>query len=261
MGYIQSNVTNDLVVVDRTPAAMRSGLRPIEMTGSYRASLVTSSITWSGITSANGVLYTFKNTGSGLCMIRSVQIGIQHTATGFTTTSRPSFSLYRVPTSFTQGTTGGTGYGAGQSTALVNKKRTSMGTSAASAVIYASGAGITGDSATSEDATPYAQVILGGPAGVVTVLPHYGFIGSAGSNGLPFPNNGLSGGGLRDFFQPFVPPYSGMDYGINLSSYPLVLAGSEGFRIKNDVAFIGGTTGSGTGVIVVTVEWDEATAF
>ena len=261
MGYIQSGVTNDIVVVDRTPAAMRANLRPNEMTGSYRASLVSSSITWSSITAANGILYTFKNAGSGLCMIRSVQIGIQHTATGFTTTSRTGFSLYRVPTSYTQGTTGGTGYGSGQATALVNKKRTSMGTSAASVVMYASGAGITGDSATNEDTVAYAQVSMGGPAGVITVLPYYGFIGSAGSNGLPFPNNGLSGGGLRDFFQPYNPPYGGMDYGINMSSYPLVLAASEGFRIKNDNAYIGGTTGAGTGVIVVTVEWDEATTY
>jgi hypothetical protein len=261
MGYIQSGASNDLVVVDRTPAAMRANLRPNEIVGSYRTSLVSSAITFSSITASNGVLFTFKNTGSNLCLIRSVQIGVQIITTGFTTTARQGFSLYRVPTSFTQGTTGGTGYGAGQGNSLVAKKRTSMPTSAASMVIYASGAGITGDTASTEDTSPYAQVALGGPAGVITVFPHYGFVGSAGSNGLPFPNNGLSGGGLRDFFQPYVPPYGGMDYGINLSTYPLVLSGSEGFRIKNDNAFIGGTTGAGTAALVVSVDWDEASTY
>jgi hypothetical protein len=240
MGYIQSNVTNDLVVVDRTPAAMRATLRPNEMTGSYRASLVSSTITFSNITAANGVLFTFKNTGSGLCLIRSVQIGIQIIATGFTTTARPSFSLYRVPTTFSQGTTGGTGYGAGQANALVAKKRTSMSTSAASMVIYASGAGITGDTASTEDTVQMAQVILGGTAGSVTTFPL---------------------AGLRDFFTAYNATSPGfIDQGSAIT-YPLTLAASEGFRIKNDAAFIGGTTGAGTAALVVTVEWDEATAY
>lgn len=259
MGYIQSGVTTDLAAVDKSSSALRVNLRPNEMTGSYRASFVSSAITWSNITAANAILFTFKNTGTGLCMIRSVQMGLQHITTGFSTTSRTGFSLYRVPTSFTQGTTGGTGYGSGQATALVNKKRTSQATSAASAVIYASGAGITGDTATSEDTTAFANIGMGGPAAVVTVLPYYGFIGSSGT-GFPYPNNGFGAGGLRDFFQPYTPNYNGMDIN-NLSAYPLVLAGGEGFRVKNDVVYIGGTTGSGTGVIVVTVEWDEASTY
>jgi hypothetical protein len=118
MGYIQSGVTNDLVVVDRTAAAMRVNIRPNEVTGSYRASLVSSTITFSSITSANGILYTFKNTGSNLIIIKSVKIGLQIIATGFTTTARPSFALYRVPTSFTQGTTGGTLFGVGGGTSI-----------------------------------------------------------------------------------------------------------------------------------------------
>jgi hypothetical protein len=239
MGYIQSNVTNDLVTVDRTPAAMRATLRPNEMTGSYRASLVSSTITFSSITAANGILFTFKNTGSGLCLIRSVQIGLQIIATGFTTTGGSRFSLYRVPTSFSQGTTGGTGYGAGQATTLVGKKRTSMATSAASAVIYASGAGITGDTASTEDTTPLSSVTLGAAASTVTTLPS---------------------AGLRDFFQAFTPAYNAPDMGF-MAGYPLALAAGEGFRIKNDLAFINGTTGSGTAALVVSVEWDEATAF
>jgi hypothetical protein len=239
MGYIQSNVTNDLVVVDRTPAAMRATLRPNEMTGSYRTSLVSSTITFSGITAANGVLFTFKNTGTGLCLIRSVQIGLQIIATGFTTTGGSRFSLYRVPTAFTQGTTGGTGYGAGQSNTVVGKKRTSMGTTAASMVIYASGAGITGDTASTEDTTPLSSVTLGTTAATVTTLPS---------------------AGLRDFFQSHTPAYNAPDMGF-MVGYPLALAQNEGFRIKNDLAFINGTTGAGTAALVVSVEWDEATAY
>lgn len=240
MGYIQSGVTNDLVVVDRTPAAMRATLRPNEVTGSYRASLVSSTITFSAISSANGILYTFKNTGNGLCLIKSVQIGIQIIATGFTTTARPSFSLYRVPATFTQGTTGGTQYGVGGGISISSKKKTSMGTSAASAVIYASSTGITGDTASTEDTTAFATVILGGAAASVTTFP---------------------AAGLRDFFTAYNSASPGfIDQG-NASGYPLTLAANEGFRIKNNAAFIGGTTGGGTAALVVTVEWDEATAY
>lgn len=240
MGYIQSGVANDLVVVDRTPAAMRATLRPNEVTGSYRASLVSSTITFSAISSANGILYTFKNTGSGLCLIKSVQIGVQIIATGFTTTARPSFSLYRVPATFTQGTSGGTQYGVDGATAIFGKKRTSLATSEASAVIYASGTGITGDTATTEDTTAFATVILGGAAATVTTFP---------------------AAGLRDFFTAYNSASPGfIDQG-NASGYPLTLAANEGFRIKNDFAFIGGTTGAGTAALVVSVEWDEATAY
>jgi len=248
MGYIQSNVSNDLVVVDNTPDAMRVNLRPNEVTGSYRASFITgtphgalaNTVTFSSISSANGVLFTFKNTGSGLCLIKSVQIGIQIIATGFTTTGGSRFSLYRVPTSFSQGTTGGTGYGAGQSISINGKKRTSMATSAVSAVMYASGAGITGDTATTEDTTAFATVNLGGAAATVTTFP---------------------AAGLRDFFTAYNSASPGfIDQG-NSSGYPLTLAANEGFRIKNDLAFINGTTGAGTASLVVTVEWDEATAY
>ena len=239
MGYIQSGVTNDLVVVDRTPAAMRATLRPNQVTGSYRASLVSSTITFSAISSANGILYTFKNTGSGLCLVRSVRIGLQIIATGFTTTARPSFSLYRVPTSFTQSTTGGTLHGVGGGISISNKKRTSMPTPETAAVIYASGAGITGDTATTEDTAAYAQVILGGAASTVTTFPQ---------------------AGLRGFFTAERSADVGVDIA-DMAAHPLILAASEGFRIKNDAAFIGGTTGAGTAALVVTVEWDEATAY
>jgi hypothetical protein len=239
MGYIQSGVTNDLVVVDRTAAAMRVNIRPNEITGSYRASLVSSTITFSSITSANGILYTFKNTGSNLIIIKSVKIGLQIIATGFTTTARPSFALYRVPTSFTQGTTGGTLFGVGGGTSISNKKRTSMPTSVASAVIYASGAGITGDTASTEDATAFARVILGGAVSSVTTFPQ---------------------AGLRGFFTEEKSADGPADMA-DMVGYPLVLAANEGFRIKNDAAFIGGTTGAGTAALVVMVEWDEATAY
>ena len=239
MGYIQSNVTNDLVVVDRSVAAMRATLRPNEMTGSYRASLVSSTITFSSISASNAILYTFKNTGTGLCLIRSVQIGIQIIATGFTTTGGSRFSLYRVPATFTQGTTGGTLYGVGGGTSINNKKRTSLATSAAAAVIYASGAGITGDTASTEDTVALSSVTLGGAAATVTTFP---------------------AAGLRDFFNPLVPSYNAIDQG-NIAAYPLALAANEGFRIKSDLAFINGTTGAGTASLVVAVEWDEATAY
>jgi hypothetical protein len=240
MGVINSGGSlPTLMGIDPTNTAGRITLRPNEVTGSYRASVVSGTITFSNISGANGILYTFKYTGTGVCLIRSVQVGLQIIATGLTTTGYVPLSLYRVPTSLTQGTTNGTGYGTGQATALTNKKRTSHASPNASIVVYnGTSTGITGDSATNEDAVRYASVVLGAAVSTVTTLPV---------------------DGLRDMLQTQDKPYPNM--AANYASYPLTLAANEGFRIKNDAAFINGTTGAGTAALVVSVEWDEATAF
>jgi hypothetical protein len=240
MGVINSGgTTQTLMAIDPTNSAGRATIRPTEVTGSYRASVNSGTITFSNISSANGVLYTFKYTGSGVCLVRSVQIGMLITATGLTTSGYCPFSLYRVPTSFTQGTTNGTGYGTGQATSLTNKKRTSQASPNASIIVYnGTSTGITGDTATSEDAVRFASVVLGAPVSTVQPLPV---------------------DGLRDMLMTQDKPYPNM--AANYVSYPLTLAANEGFRIKNDAAFINGTTGSGTAVLTVSVEWEEASAF
>ena len=240
MGVINSGGSlPTLMGIDPTHDAGRVTLRPAEVTGSYRASVVSGTITFSNISSANSILYTFKYTGTGVCLVRSVQVGLQIIATGLTTTGYVPLSLYRVPTTLTQGTANGAGYGTGQSTALTNKKRTSQASPSASIVVYSgTSSGITGDSATNEDAVRYASVVLGAAVSTVTTLPV---------------------DGLRDMLQTQDKPYPNM--AANYVSYPLTLAANEGFRIKNDAAFINGTTGAGTAALVVSVEWDEATAF
>lgn len=241
MGVINSGAAGQptLMAIETTNLAGRVNLRPNEITGSYRASVVSGTITFSNVSSANGVLYTFKYVGTGVCMIRSVQVGLQIIATGLTTTGYVPLSLYRVPTSFTQGTTNGTGYGTGQATALTNKKRTSQSSPNATIIVYnGTSTGITGDTATNEDATRYASVVLGAATGTITTLPADGLREMLGTQDKPYPNSAA-----------------------NYVAYPLVLAANEGFRIKNDAAFINGTTGSGTAALVVSVEWEEASAY
>jgi hypothetical protein len=213
MAVLQSGASTATMTVDPTLNAARVNLRPNEITGSYRASLVSGTIAAS---TAAGVLYTFKYTGTGLCIVRSVQVGEQVT-TAYTQGSM-RLGLYVVRSSFTQGTTNGT-----QTVFTVNKKRTSLATPNASAVIGTTTV-VTGDTVGAEDAVAYGHVLLNLPASITTT-----------------PTDGL-----RDFIGPY-----------NASAYPLVLAANEGFRIKNDTAF----AATGSGNLVVTVEWEEATAY
>jgi hypothetical protein len=213
MAVLQSGASTATMTVDPTFSAARVTLRPNELTGSYRASLVSGTIAAS---TAAGVLYTFKYTGTGLCIVRSVQVGEQVT-TAYTQGSM-RLGLYVVRSSFTQGTTNGT-----QTVFSVNKKRTSLATPNASAVIGTTTV-ITGDTVGAEDSVAYGHILLNLPAAITTTPVD----------------------GLRDFIGPY-----------NASAYPLVLAQNEGFRIKNDTAF----AATGSGNLVVTVEWEEAAAY
>lgn len=187
------------MVVDPTAAAARVTLRANEVTGSYRASLASGAM---AAAAAGNVLYTFKYTGTGVCIIRSVQIGIQVT-TAYTQGSA-RLGLYPIRTSYTQSTSGGT-----QTVFSVNKKRTSQATPNASAVICTTAAMTSSnDTYGSRDSVAYAHILLNLPAAVTTT---------------PLD-------GLRDFIGPYNP-----------SSHPLVLAPNEGFRIEADTVFPSGT--------------------
>jgi hypothetical protein len=158
MAIIQSGASSStLMTVDPTNLAARVTLRPNEATGSYRASLVSGTIAAS---TAAGVLYTFKYIGTGVCIIRSVQIGEQVT-TAYTQ-GGVRFGMYIVRSSFTQGTTNGT-----QTTFSVNKKRTSQATPNASAVISTTTV-ITGDTTGAEDTVAYNHILLNMPALIST---------------------------------------------------------------------------------------------
>lgn len=213
MAVLQSGASTATMTVDPTFSAARVTLRPNEITGSYRASLVSGTIAAS---TAAGVLFTFKYTGSGLAIVRSVQVGEQVT-TAYTQGSM-RLGLYVVRSSFTQGTTNGT-----QTVFSVNKKRTSQATPNASAVICTTTV-ITGDSVGAEDSVAYGHVLLNLPASITTTPVD----------------------GLRDFIGPY-----------NASAHPLILAQNEGFRVKNDTAF----AATGSGNLVVSVEWEEAAAY
>jgi hypothetical protein len=209
MAIIQSGASSTtLMTVDPTNLAARVTLRPNESTGSYRASLVSGTIAAS---TAAGVMYTFKYTGTGVCIIRSVQIGMQVT-TAFVQ-GGVRFGMYIARTSFTQGTTGGT-----LTTFSVNKKRTSQATPNAAAVITSTASMnlTTNDTIGSLDAVAYNHILLNMPALISTT---------------PLD-------GLRDFINPY-----------NASAHPIVLAPNEGFRLQNDTVFP--ATGSGNLIVAV----------
>ena len=214
MAIIQSGASADLLTVDPTFKAARVTLRPNEVTGSYRATAVSGSIAAS---TAASVLFTFKYTASGsgtVAVLRRVSIAEQ--VTTLYTQGGIRFSCYHTRATFTQGT--------GNATALTltsnnAKKRTSMASTGATAYICTT-LGITGDTASGEDSTPFATGGLDLPA-VVTTRPY---------------------AGLVDIYD-----------GYSTNVYPIVFATTEGFRLKNDTAF----AAAGVGNLIVNIEWDE----
>jgi hypothetical protein len=247
MGVIQSggaptvyNYLDKGAIVSQSNQSLRVNARPVEIVGSYRQTIPTGTITCSSVSASNGVMYTFKYVGTGLCLIRSASIGGTIVASGLTTTGTVQFSMYKVANtaSFTQGTTNGTGYGTGQANGLYGKKRTSMPSPNVSIVAYnGTGAGITGDSASSEETYPFSRVAMFSTASTVTTIPQN-------------PDSMLNF--IHNKNYPYVTQQQQ-----DPTSYPLVLAPNEGFRIKNDLAYINGTTGSGTLILALNVEWDE----
>jgi hypothetical protein len=219
MAIIQSgNNSSTYMLVDPTNQAARVTLRPNEVTGSYRAALVSGTIPSN---STAGPLATFKYTGTGVCIIRSVQVGLNIT-TGYAA-GGVKLGMYICRPLTTQGT-GGTGTTATTFNSTGNKKRSSMAVPNATIVMTGTASGgITGDTVT-EDSVAYNNILLQLPAAVTT---------------SPVD-------GLRDFISPY-----------NASAYPIVLGAGEGFRIKNDTAF----AATGASTLTISVEWEEATSY
>jgi hypothetical protein len=214
MAIIQSGANTQVTMtVDPTLNAARVNLRPNEVVGSFRGSLSTATQT-AGTVSSGGVLYSFKYTGTGLCIIRSVQMGYLVVTTGFTQ-GGSRFGLYVGRSSYTAPTGNATTV-----TWSANKKRTSQATPNATSYIQIAGGTMTGDVVGAEDTYPFSSLIFNFPTGVTT---------------MPLD-------GIRDFIQP-----------VNPSSYPLILAANECFRIKSDT----GLPATGTAQLTVNVEWEE----
>jgi hypothetical protein len=103
--------------VDSTFRAARVTLRPAEMIGYYSIAGASGALT--GVAAA-GPVFSFRNTGSNLILMRRVSIGFV-TTTAFTTAQGLAYSLVRA-NSFTASDSGGTAlYTAGQ-----NKHRNSF---------------------------------------------------------------------------------------------------------------------------------------
>jgi len=157
MALIQSGATTDLLTIDPTAKAARTTIRPNEVTGSYRWTAISGAI---AAATAAGVLFTWKYTGSGVAVLRRIDVGLQVT-TAYTQ-GGIRMSSYFVRTAFTQGSTGGT---AVTLTGNTGKKRTSHLTTNVSAFICTTG-GITGDTATGEDVAPFGSIVLNQPANI-----------------------------------------------------------------------------------------------
>jgi hypothetical protein len=162
MALIQSGATTDLLTIDPTAKAARVTLRPNEVTGAYRWTSTSGSI---AAATAASVLFTWKYTGSGVAVLRRIDVGLQVT-TAYTQ-GGIRMSSYFVRTSFTQGITNATAI---TLTANNGKKKTSHPTTTAAAYICTT-TGITGDIAAGEDATPFGSTVLNMPASIGVVVP------------------------------------------------------------------------------------------
>jgi len=160
MALIQSGATTDLLTIDPTAKAARTTLRPNEVTGAYRWTGTSGSI---AAATAAGVLFTWKYTGSGVAVLRRIDVGLQVT-TAYTQ-GGIRMSSYFVRTAFTQGVTNGTAI---TLTGNNGKKRTSHATTNVSAYICTT-TGITGDTATGEDVAPFGSTVLNQPANIGVV--------------------------------------------------------------------------------------------
>lgn len=117
MAVIQGGTSGALAEVDATFKAQRVTIRPVELIGYHSIGGNSGALT--GV-AANGAVFSLRNTGANLLLIRRVMIGFV-TTTAFTTAQGLAYSLIKA-TGFTASDTGGTAlYTAGQ-----NKHRTSM---------------------------------------------------------------------------------------------------------------------------------------
>jgi hypothetical protein len=89
--------------VDSTFRAARVTIRPIELIGYYSVAGVSGALT--GV-AANGAVFSFRNTGSNLMLMRRVMLGFV-TTTAFTTAQGLAYALIRA-NSFTASDTGQT---------------------------------------------------------------------------------------------------------------------------------------------------------
>lgn len=213
MGHIQSGASlHKLKITDEFNGA-RITVFPRDVVGSYVLLAATGGI--AGGTVANSVLATFKNNGTSQMVIRTIKIGIQ-TTTGYAAVNGIRFSSYFVRNSFTQGTTNGTVVTVTGNN--VKKRTVGMPTTSASTVMCTT-TGITGDTATGEDATPFATALF-------VLLTTVGTTPDAGWVDL---------------------------YTADWAEFPIVLAPNEGFRIKNVTAF------PATGVLslMLKINYDE----
>lgn len=147
--------------VDTTFRAMRVTLRPTELIGYYTFGGVSGALT--GV-AANGAVFSLRNTGSNLLLVRRISMGFI-TTTAFTTAQGLSYGLIRA-NSFTASDSGGTSLFVAGS----NKHRTAFtNITSAPDIRISSTAALTAGTRTLE--TVNMGVVGGSSTGVGTGMP------------------------------------------------------------------------------------------
>jgi hypothetical protein len=166
--------------VDAAKQAARVSLRPAECLGYYSVAGASGALT---VVAANGPVFSFRNTGANLILLRNVRIGFI-TTTAFTTAQGLEYQLIKA-NSFTASDTGGTGLFVAGS----NKHRSSFAniTSAPDIRISTTGA-LTAGTRTLE--TVAMSIAAGTSNGIGTSMPITDLLeNDAGDHPLVFAQN------------------------------------------------------------------------
>lgn len=229
MAIIQSGATTDLLTIDPTFKAARTTIKPIDYTGTsaqgsgaYRLHGISGSITQFPAVTATTSLFNFKFSGTGVAIIRRIQVGLLSTVAY--TQGAALFQLFPQRGSYTQGTTGGTAVViSGNNTKL----RTAMQSSLSTAYIATSGATAITESSTA-DTTPIASCLVNINA-LISAQPLAGLVDLLPTDPM---------------------------------SHPFILASGEGFKIGPYATGTSNAfPATGTSNFIVNVEWVEAAAY
>lgn len=153
--------TGTVAEVDTIFRAQRVSLRPVEVLGYYSVAGVSGALT--GV-AANGTVFSMRNTGASLLLVRRISLGF-FTTTAFTTAQDLAYSLVKA-NSFTASDSGQTAL----FVAGANKHRTSFANvSSAPDIRIANTAAITAGTRTLE--TISMGILAGGSTGLATGMP------------------------------------------------------------------------------------------
>lgn len=227
MALIQGNAGTVAEVDGTAHRALRVASRPVEATGHYGLSVVTGTL--AAALAANAVVFSARWSAASLCIITSLKTRFLPLTpfTVATLTDHTSFDVV-MGTGFTASHTGGTAL---TMTGHSFKRRTSMATTSFTDLRIATTAA------------------LAGAAGL-TLFPH------------PLAQSLRKGNRVNPAAateETISPTTDGIDVDIYVGDgmHPIVLAQNEGIIVRNRTVW----PAAGTGILMVAMDWAEATAY